>query len=630
MSISTQNLIESVGWSIIHSLWISAALYILLLLALSIFRQVDARGRYIMAYVSLSLMFLGFVAVFLSKVQWQTDAGLSGGEYLAFFGEAQPLAAAEDATGKLFQYLSFGYFAGILLQSIMLMVGYFRIYQIRHKGVYDVPASWAVAFQRIRENMRIRGEVTFRLSDKIASPLVAGYFKPMVLFPLALVNHLDIAQVEAILIHELSHIRRNDYLFNVLKSFVETVLFFNPFVWLTSRIIHAEREHACDDTVLAYTGDPVFYAQTLLQIAMASKSPEPQLALAATGRKKSELLNRIKHITNMKTKYINIRQQALVLVFAIVAAVSLAWVESESYAPEQTDYLEQSGISEEQEPNSFSAQMDSLYDDRRHNHVDTAKQFVTDEITIKRDSIGGKLHVALKNQAGEVKEYYVDKLSEVKELKMSGSRFMHLENLPVAVDKFTFRFVPKNGGDHFWSDSLLARISNKHALLFMTDSLLNDKVTKVKRISLSDSVGFTGSGSRLFEGLDNPNLLTLHFKGERVTYDSLRSRLDSIGGLGWITPQSPREIKIRDSLLARVEGFSIDSVFRGRGIVSAADFKGLTIARADSSGVFSGAKLIGYGLSEDEIALYNSEEYKALRRKFDTAVEALKQKKKIK
>src|SRR5690606_41598090 len=98
-----------------------------------------------------------------------------------------------------------------------------------------------------------------------------GYFKFLSLFPIAALSALVLTQVETILIHELSHIRRNDYVLNMLKCLVEAILFVNPIVRILCRMLEKEREYTCDDEVLNYGGDAMVYAYALLsQIGRAS------------------------------------------------------------------------------------------------------------------------------------------------------------------------------------------------------------------------------------------------------------------------------------------------------------------------------------------------------------------------
>jgi bla regulator protein BlaR1 len=147
----------------------------------------------------------------------------------------------------------------------------------------------------------------------------------MVLFPIAFASQLEMAHVEAILIHEMAHIRRNDFLLNIIKTVMETILFFNPFTWLCSSLIEREREHACDDLVVQKTHTPLTYAHALLQIELITEKQTPVLTLAASGNHHN-LYQRIKRITDMKTTYNTAKQQLLAITLTVLTLVTLAWI----------------------------------------------------------------------------------------------------------------------------------------------------------------------------------------------------------------------------------------------------------------------------------------------------------------
>ncbi len=333
MTISLDNLIEATGWSIVHSLWIGALAYGMLLLLFTAFPETRARTRYAMAFSSLALLFVGFLSVFLSKLDVLFDRADANWVSTDFPVAMQVLFNAEPPAVPFFKYLVNGYFAGFCLQTFLLALGYNRVRRLRSSGLLPVPDAWETIFAQTLLRMGISKDVGLWLSEKVKTPLVVGYLKPVVLFPLALSSHLDTDQVEAILIHELSHIRRNDYLLNVLKTIIETALFFNPFVWLLGRIISDERENACDDDVLEQTGKPIFYAQTLLRVAVLAEGSDSSLAMAAARKKPSQLFQRIKRITAMKTTYRNARQQLWVLAFSLLASASLAWIGPKEKTP---------------------------------------------------------------------------------------------------------------------------------------------------------------------------------------------------------------------------------------------------------------------------------------------------------
>ncbi|MFT3981303.1 MAG: M56 family metallopeptidase [Ferruginibacter sp.] len=141
----------------------------------------------------------------------------------------------------------------------------------------------------------IRKKVQIWYSTHIKSPLVFGFLKPVILLPLAMVNHLSVQQTEALIIHELTHIRQRDYLYNWLLLFMEAVYFFNPFVKIAIRYIRIEREKNCDRQVLQFNYPSIGYAEALLLIAR-QQLETVQVPVAAVG-KNNELFNRIRYFS---------------------------------------------------------------------------------------------------------------------------------------------------------------------------------------------------------------------------------------------------------------------------------------------------------------------------------------------
>ena len=323
------NLIKAIGWSILHSLWQGAIIYAILFIALMAWPKMSARVKHNLAFGSLFLIFTSFCLTFISvfELPTVTDVAIKNIELnqiayqdLSKFGSSFNLR-----TEAYFPMVVSIYIVGIAFQLIILLAGYLKLKKLKRASTLTVPAEWSKIFEAILAQLKLNKTVKFYLSPKVNVPLVIGFFKPVVLFPVALATQLDLKQVEAILIHELSHIRRNDYLVNLVKTCIETLLFFNPFVWLTTKFIHIEREHACDDLVVNFTGTPLTYAHALLKLELLKDKQTPALSLAATGRNQ-HLYQRIKRITDMKTNYMNAKQQFFILTLTIATVVSLAWM----------------------------------------------------------------------------------------------------------------------------------------------------------------------------------------------------------------------------------------------------------------------------------------------------------------
>jgi len=323
------NLIKAVGWSIIHSLWQGAIIYSLLMVSQTGIKTFSSKSRYIFAYGAACLMFACFVGTFIVSFKMpDAEAVISANSFAAHSTVNEIPTLAQKLTQyaeMLFPYLVCMYGIGIILQSVVVLNGYKKISELKKSLHQEVPQQWNILFESLKSKLAIKKSVTFWLSENVQVPLIIGYIKPIILFPVALANQMDINQVEAILIHELSHIRRNDYLFNLIRTFIDTVLFFNPFIWLTGKFIDIEREHACDDMVVRITQTPMTYAHALLKLELLTNQNSPALALAATG-KKQYLYQRIKRITDMKTNYMNSKQKLFAITLTIATVISLAWV----------------------------------------------------------------------------------------------------------------------------------------------------------------------------------------------------------------------------------------------------------------------------------------------------------------
>ena len=149
------------------------------------------------------------------------------------------------------------------------------------------PGDWQQRLDGLAARLRISKPVALLESCLAEVPVVIGYARPVILMPVGLLAGLPVAQVEAILIHELAHIRRQDYLVNLMQTFIEGLLFYHPAVWWISGVIRAERENCCDDLAVAVTGDARQYAAALAALEQ-NRWAAHELALAANWRKSRE------------------------------------------------------------------------------------------------------------------------------------------------------------------------------------------------------------------------------------------------------------------------------------------------------------------------------------------------------
>ncbi len=148
-------------------------------------------------------------------------------------------------------------------------------------------------------HQQIPQNLTIGYSNKVNSPVVFGFFEPVILLPFALCNQLSVDEIKLILLHELAHITRNDYLFNFVQTIANIMLWFNPFNHLLSKNLSLQREIACDELVLqSQQATPLLYTKVLYQLSLLNKNSYNELRLAAV-QHQGELLTRIHKINKV-------------------------------------------------------------------------------------------------------------------------------------------------------------------------------------------------------------------------------------------------------------------------------------------------------------------------------------------
>jgi GWxTD domain-containing protein len=184
------------------------------------------------------------------------------------------------------------WFAGVAVFYLRSFLGWIEVRRLRRASTCQPTAEWRMQFERLIVRLRIPRTVTLLESALTEVPVVIGFLRPVVLMPVGLMTGLPASQVEAILIHELAHVRRWDYLVNLAQSAIEGLLFYHPAVWWISAIIRAERENCCDDVVVELACDRHSYAAALAAMEEL-RCGAPQPALAASG---GNLMKRIRRI----------------------------------------------------------------------------------------------------------------------------------------------------------------------------------------------------------------------------------------------------------------------------------------------------------------------------------------------
>jgi protocatechuate 3,4-dioxygenase beta subunit len=192
-------------------------------------------------------------------------------------------------------WLVLSYIAGVVALSLWNLGGWVAVWRLRTNGVSTVAGEYLEAAARTARRMGLRRVVRLVHNARVSCPMVVGALRPVILLPTCLLTGLSLAEIELILAHELAHVRRHDYLVNLVQSLVETLLFYHPAVWWVSRQIRTEREHCCDDVAVSVTGDRTAYVRALAAVAEMSGGAR-RLAPAATG---GALLGRVRRLLGL-------------------------------------------------------------------------------------------------------------------------------------------------------------------------------------------------------------------------------------------------------------------------------------------------------------------------------------------
>ncbi len=291
------NLLQSLGWAVLNSLWQLALLWVIYQAVVAALPKARPATKSVLAAVLLMAGFGWFLFTFFQVFA----AGNIEKEALT---AGLLTAGDENAVGRWLQrslpIASVIYLVLLIFPVLRFVRNYRYVQAIRRFGLSKMQADWRLFVQKTSARMGIGKKVTAWVSDLVSSPVTVGFWKPVILVPMAAINHLTPQQMEAVLLHELSHIRRGDYLVNFIINLIQTLLYFNPFAKAFVKIVEREREKSCDEMVLQFQYDSHEYASALLALEKASHARKP-LTIAAAG-KKNDLLHRVETILGVQHK----------------------------------------------------------------------------------------------------------------------------------------------------------------------------------------------------------------------------------------------------------------------------------------------------------------------------------------
>jgi beta-lactamase regulating signal transducer with metallopeptidase domain len=275
--------------------------------------QTTSKIRYAVALVAVVLMPAAVLGTFAVEVRTiattpvtqdvsQAISGLHLSERAKPIVHELPLAFDIEERGqwlmtraeRLLPLVDGLWLAGVLLLALRSLGGWWQLELVRRRALRMVPQEVERVFQRISEQVRAGRQVALKISDHVISPLAMGVWRATVILPMSAVMGLSNEELEAVMAHELGHIRRWDYLWNLIQTAVESVLFFHPAVWWLSRIVRERREVCCDEIAVESCAGAAVYARALLRLE-EQRTVKLRMAMALGGCDGS-LLKRVKKV----------------------------------------------------------------------------------------------------------------------------------------------------------------------------------------------------------------------------------------------------------------------------------------------------------------------------------------------
>lgn len=260
------------GLSLLHFLWQGGLIALALKVILNGCQR--SQSRYLWAFSALVLMSLTPVVTYLTVLRLSASGGVDlTAPLISVLGPSLDQSPWES-------WLVFAWLAGVMLLGFRALINIRALAKLRRSGE-AVGEELAGRCRRLAEQMAQGWRVEFRLTGMIDSPVVIGWLRPLVLIPLSAATRTPPEELEALLLHELAHVRRLDAFANLLQILAETLLFYHPAVWWVSGVMRTEREHCCDDLAVSVTGDPARYVLALANMEEARLAND--LALGAAG-----------------------------------------------------------------------------------------------------------------------------------------------------------------------------------------------------------------------------------------------------------------------------------------------------------------------------------------------------------
>jgi beta-lactamase regulating signal transducer with metallopeptidase domain len=331
MNLIPDTILRAVCWTLLHSLWQGLALAVAAGIVMLLSKKAGAALRYNLLCWLMILFIIVSGYTFYRQLYTPVSAApsitnLAAGAGISPVDGKAPLtgtpdtgaSALRDSIASFIQYFNahaslvvVTWFILFLARFVKVLSGLVYVQRIRHYQTSPAPADWELRLTQLLEKLQIKVRVSLLESALVKVPVVVGILKPVILVPVGMLARLSPQQVESILIHELAHILRRDYLFNLLQNLVDTLFFFNPALLWVSSLIRGERENCCDDIAIGETKSRKQFVEALVSFHEYTQSVQGY-ALSFAG-KENHVLRRVKRIVYKKNHTLNPGERVLLM-----------------------------------------------------------------------------------------------------------------------------------------------------------------------------------------------------------------------------------------------------------------------------------------------------------------------------
>lgn len=303
---------KALGWTFVHSLWQIAAIGLLLYIILRLIPGRSAHIRYTISTMAIWMIVMMALSTFIMMLPGARSIHEFSGPVIVVKA-TRSLALTDKISIWLESRMPIMlavWLGGVLLLMFRLVCSLGWVQHMRSTAKPLVPIQNTVNDLIRRLNIKIRPLAS--ASGHIASPVTIGHIKPIILFPIGIINQLTPQEVEAVLTHELAHIVRRDYLSNLVQSFIETLFYYHPVTWWISNKVRTERENRADDLAISWCGDHVAYAKALIKVQEMELGQAPSLAIGFSSGK-GVMLARIQRILHIPYKNHNQMEKTVLI-----------------------------------------------------------------------------------------------------------------------------------------------------------------------------------------------------------------------------------------------------------------------------------------------------------------------------